>query len=114
MSTIFTANLTNRNENHLILLRKAISRVDILVLVLRNDDVFGESWVIVELVGVEDLEMSELMLFNIKVYDGSTQNILSHKDQRDSKYPKVCIILLSFKNQTLPQQTDRVSLKHEN
>ena len=69
MSTIFTANLTNRNENHLIFLGKAISRVDILVLVLRNDDVFGESWVIVELVGVEDLEMSELMLVNIIVYE---------------------------------------------
>ena len=44
--------------------------------------------------------MSELMLFNIKVYDGSTQNILSHKDQRDSKYPKVCIILLSFRDRS--------------
>ena len=69
MSTIFTANLTNRNENHLIFLGKAISRVDILVLVLRNDDVFRKSWFIVEFVGVEDLEMSELMLVNIIVYE---------------------------------------------
>ena len=84
MSTIFTANLTNRNENHLIFLGKAISRVDILVLVLRNDDVFRKSWFIVEFVGVEDLEMSELMLFNIKVYVGSTQNNLSYKRPRDT------------------------------
>ena len=68
MSTIFAANLTDRNKNHLILIRKAFSP-DVLVLVLRNDDVLRQSWVVVELEGVEDLEMSELMLVNIKVYE---------------------------------------------
>ena len=43
MSKIYLANLTNRNENHLVVIGKAVRGEDVLVLVLvlRNDDVFG-------------------------------------------------------------------------
>ena len=43
MSKIYLAKITNRNENHLVVSGKAVRGEDflILVLVLRNDDVFG-------------------------------------------------------------------------